>query len=516
MLATQSISLRVLLPLSLLVLCLAVYAPVANHGFVNYDDPMYVTANPVVLRGLTLDGVEWAFTATQASNWHPLTWISHMADVECFGPAAGPHKLVSVGFHAVNSLLIFLLLGRSTGKPLRSAFVAALFAVHPLNVESVAWVAERKTVLCSFFWLLAAGAYGWNVRRTGAARPLAVLPLFVAALLSKPMAVTFPFTLMLLDVWPLGRVWEGSVLGGNRFPPGLASRILPLVREKVPFFLLSAGFSVVAYLVQRGGYAVSAIQDPGEGIRASNALLSYVRYLGKTIRPTSLSVHYPLPTDPGPVGIVLGAGFLLLLLTVAFVLQTRSRPWLSVGWLWFLGTLVPVIGIVQAGSQAMADRYMYVPLLGILVGGVWEVSERVAGRRREVVAAVSLGGVCILLFAVLSRHQVWHWRSSVDLFRHAVVITPGSAVVRNNLGGSLLETGDVAAAEEHLREALRIQGDYPEGHYNLAECLRRRGRIMEAVFHYREALRWGARDPVVRQASETALRNLGVNPQRRQ
>lgn len=508
----RRIALAALFSLSLAGLCLAVYLPVANQGYVLFDDPMYVTANPVVLRGLTFEGVKWAFTTTHASNWHPLTWISHMADVELFGPSAGAHKAVNLGFHVVNTLLIFLLLSRSTGKPFRSALVAALFAAHPLNVESVAWVAERKNLLCSFFWLLAIGAYGGYLRRPGAGRYLAVLSLFAAALLSKPMAVTFPFTLLLLDVWPLGRMREEAPPSGDPSPSAIPGRFLPLVKEKIPLFVLSAVFSAVTYVVQQRGYAVSAIQDTAPGIRLSNAVLSYARYLGKVFRPASLAVHYPMPRDPIPAAIVLGAAILLLLLTAALLRHARTRPWLPVGWLWYLGTLVPVIGLVHAGTQSMADRYMYIPLLGIIAGGVWEAAERVSGRRRAALAAAALGGASVLLLAVLSGVQVRHWGSSVDLFRHAVRVSPDSAVVRNNFGASLLEIGEVVEAEEQFREALRIRKDYPEAHVNLAMCLRRFGRNGEAVIEYREALRVGRGDPVVRRTVERALLDLGWIP----
>ena len=479
--------------LGLVLLTAALYWPVRNHDFINYDDDLYVTQNAMVQKGLTLEGVGWAFTTDHAYNWHPLTWLSHMLDCRLFGLDAGAHHLMSVAGHAANAVLLFLLLFRLTGAVWRSAAVAALFAVHPLRVESVAWIAERKDVLCLFCWLLTIHAYVHYVKQPDRRRYLLLLLAGAVAMLSKPMIVTLPFTLLLLDVWPLGRL---PVETGNRRDGETAKAPLPrfpvapllgLVREKIPLFIFAAGLSAITFWIQKETGAVSVGQHYTFGNRCANAVVSYLRYLGKFVWPADLALPYPHPGS-WPVTTALAGAVLLFALSVIFMHAAGRRPWLLVGWLWYLGTLVPVIGLIQVGGQAMADRYTYVPMIGIAVMLVWgaaDLLEAVSLRRFILWAA---GILAIAGCVVATSLQLRHWRNSETLFRHIIEVTPNNAIAQFNLGHTLAAQKKLAEAIEHYAIGLSLSPNDAKGHLNLGRALEEHGAPDQAVRHYKQAL----------------------------
>lgn len=459
--------------LSLLVL--AVFLQAGSFSFTVYDDDQYLTGNPRVQSGLSAEGVAWAFTTTHAANWHPLTWLSHMLDVELFGMDPGAHHRVNVAFHAANTLLLFLVLLRMTAAPGRSAFVAALFAVHPLHVESVAWVAERKDLLCAFFWFLALGAYARYAARPVLKRYLPVLLLFALALLSKPMAVTLPFVFLLLDFWPLRRASSSA-------------GILRLLPEKIPLFALTAASCAVTLVAQQQGGALAPLRALAPGVRLAHALVAYAAYLGKTLWPASLAVFYPHPGIAPPAWKVAGAILLLAALSALAVWRRDRSPWILTGWLWFLGTLVPVIGLVQVGEQAIADRYTYLPLVGIFLALAWELPE-IARRCNLPGRALQAGAVLVLLpLAVASWVQTGYWKNGETLFQHALEVTENNWMAQGNLGWTLTEQGRLAEAIPHYVEALQTHPAFAPAHNNLGVTLGRLGRFGEAEAQFRQAL----------------------------
>ena len=389
----------VLVCLFLIITTFAVYWQVHNHDFINLDDDLYITENDQVQKGLSRESVVWAFTTTHAANWHPLTWLSHMVDFQLYGLNPKGHHLTNVFFHLLNTLLLFFVLQRMTGALWRSGFVAALFALHPLHVESVAWVAERKDVLSTLFWLLTIWAYTWYVERPRRTRYLLTLLTFTLGLMAKPMLVTLPFVLLLLDYWPLGRFQVGQ-LDTALSAPGQASlstrsvwsQTLRLIWEKAPFFALAAASSIVTFLVQKGGGAVRPWERFPITIRIANGLVSYVKYMGKMIWPSDLAVFYPHPGASLPIWQAVAAGLLLLSISIAAIRLAKNHPYLAVGWLWYLGTLVPIIGFVQVGGQALADRYTYVSLIGLFIIIAWGVSDIVAKWRYQRVVFIIAAG----------------------------------------------------------------------------------------------------------------------------
>jgi protein O-mannosyl-transferase len=428
----------------------AVYAQVSQFSFVNYDDPDYVR------QGITLKGIRWAFTSTDAANWFPVTRLSHMLDLQLFGMDAGLHHLTSVAIHGAAAVLLFLFLVAATGRRGPSAFVAFIFALHPLHVESVAWIAERKDVLCAFFWFLALWAY---VR----GRRALVVVAFVLGMMSKPMIVTLPFVLLLLDFWPLKR--------------GLR------VREKLPLFAIAAAGAAATYVVQHASGAVKPIGALGIG----NALVSYVTYIVKTFWPTRLAVFYPYPESLPPLEIALAAAALVAV-SAAVVRAFRQRPYLATGWFWFLGTLAPVIGIVQVGAQARADRYMYVPMIGLLIMAAWGASDLL---RRWPRAAMPLAVAAGIACAGAAWSQTGYWENSGTLFAHALEVTDGNFIAEHNLGAYLMDQpGGLSAAVEHLQEAVRLRPDSAPARTDLGSALARiPGRLPEAVSELRTAAR---------------------------
>ncbi len=475
--------------LALVVATVLLYLPVRGFDYVAYDDHDYVVNNGRVLAGLTWDGVAWAFASGHASNWHPLTWLSHMLDAELFGPGpAGPH-LVNVAFHAANTALLFgVLLLYFPGAVRRSAWVAALFALHPLRVESVAWVAERKDVLSAFFFLLALGAYAVGLRARASQIPnlgsraplLPALAFFALGLMSKPMLVTLPCVLLLLDLWPLGRLSAAS-------PRALLAGLPPLLREKIPFFALAAASCVVTFLVQRDGGAVQGLGAFTPGERVANAFVACALYLRNTFWPAGLAVFYPHP-GRWPAPAVAASALLVAALCVAAVRAARIHPFITTGWFWFLGMLVPVIGLVQVGGQSHADRYAYLPHVGLFVALAWGAAA-LARRWRAPPAALAVAAVLPLLAcAVATRAQLHHWRDTETLFTRAVAVTNNNALAHNNLGNALAARGALDDGVSHLRRALALRPDYPDAHSNLGDALLQQGDLPGAAVHFRRAV----------------------------
>jgi tetratricopeptide (TPR) repeat protein len=470
---------------------LSLYYPALQNGFVNYDDPAYVTSNWHVQQGLTSRTVAWAFTSTTEANWHPLTWISHMLDVQLFGLRPAGHHAQSVLWHALNVVLFFLLLAKATGFVGRSAVVSALFAFHPLNVESVVWVAERKTVLCTFFFLLAMGAYGWYAKRPRAGRYLLVMLLFALGLMAKPMAITLPFALLLLDFWPL-----------QRFPETPLSK---LVLEKIPMLALSTASAAITLYAQRTGGAVGSIELLPLGMRVKNAIYSYLIYIDKAIWPSRLAVFYPHPEGSLALWKVLGAVAVLLTITAVFW-HFRERRYLLVGWLWFLGTLAPMIGIVQVGRQAWADRYAYLPLWGLFVIGVWLASEAAARISLSRTVQVAVASAVLLGYCVTTHTQIGYWRDSYSLFTHAIEVTVANPIAEGNLGSALMEMRRPDLAAPHLERALQLMPTLATAHYNLGTLLQRQNELGRAQHEYQLALQYASDE---REAAQTH-NNLGV------
>ena len=475
--------------LLLIVLDLVVYAPVWTHDFTDYDDPTYITENPQVTAGLTWPGVVWAFTKGHAMNWHPLTWLSHMLDVELYGLSPGPHHLTSVVLHIANTLLLFGVLHRMTGQLGRSTVVAALFGVHPLHVESVAWAAERKDVLSTLFWLLTLWAYVQYVRRPAVVRYLAVLGLFALGLMAKPMLVTLPFVLLLLDYWPLGRLSAGGASGDR---PASARFIDPRAAlrvglEKVPLLALTVASSIVTFIVQQQGGAVIRLEAFPFWQRAANAMVSYVTYIYSTFWPTRLAVLY-LYHPPEPLWWIV-ASLVLIGVTLVVIWFARRAPYLPVGWFWYVGTLVPVVGLVQVGSQQLADRYTYVPLIGLFVMLAWGIPDALARWPDRRVGLPTAAALAIVVCAIIAVQQVRYWRNSEALWTRTVEVTTDNWIAHSFLGNILLHTGKFEKARFHYSELVRLRPGSADAHNNLGFALARLGMPDDAMAQYTEALR---------------------------
>lgn len=502
----------ILICLLLTVTTAVVFCQVYRHDFISYDDNIYVYDNPDIKDGLTRESVKWAFTTDRTGNWHPLTWLSHILDWQLFGANPAGHHITNLILHVANTLLLFIILKRMTGALWQSAFVAALFALHPLHVESVAWVAERKDVLSTFFWFLTMAAYLRYVKQPNFSHYVFVILSFLAGLMAKPMLVTLPFVLLLLDYWPLGRV-----LGFNR------ERFCKLILEKIPLFVLSAASSVVTFIMQRGSGAVMPVTLVALKLRIFNALISYVKYIEKMVWPSQLAILYPYHIwDLTVLSAVVSLAFLLAISVFVFWLASRGK-YMVTGWLWFLGTLLPVIGLVQVGSQRMADRYSYVTLIGLFIIIAWGVPKLLEKWRYKRVMLAAAGVVVVSAMSVCTYVQLRYWRNNITLFGHAIDVTEGNHIAHfhladafykrkrfgeaieqyrkfieiipdnagafNGLGFALARQGNFDEAIRYLNEALRINGDFAKAHANLSYALERKGRLNEARLHLREAVR---------------------------
>jgi tetratricopeptide (TPR) repeat protein len=488
--------------LLLALVTLAVYWPVTGHQFIIFDDDDYITQNSHVTAGLTWPGIGWAFTTDHAANWHPLTWISHMADCQVYGVKPGGHHFTNVLFHITNTLLLFFLLKQMTGSVWRSTFVAAFFAWHPLHVESVAWAAERKDVLSTFFWLLTLMAYAryaqsvtgdkWRLTSDNPAIPSPVtrhpslfyalaLFLFACGLMSKPMVVTLPFVLLLLDFWPLQRL-QLSTINYQLF--------FRLVIEKIPFFALSFVGSLVTYLVQKTNGAVSPVSVFS---RAESVLLTYARYISKTFWPVDLSIVYPYRYS-WPAIFVIGTALLLVIWSALFIYRAKKNPYLLVGWFWFFGTLVPTIGVVQVGAQSMADRYMYIPSIGLFIIVVWGLNDLfdLFPERKKFLPL--LGGVALAGCLMVTSLQLTYWQNSISLFLHAIGVTTDNYVADNCLGKAFEMAGKKDEALVLYLEAVRIEPRFPQSQFNLAMSLLEQGQPDEGFKHLAAAALLDPRD----------------------
>ena len=510
-----------LICLALGLITLAVFAPALTHDFLVYDDQVYVTENPHVQAGLTWQGVAWAFRSYAASNWHPVTWLSHMLDCQLYGSKPTGHHLTNVLLHVANTLLLFLVLSRMTGAVLRSAGVAALFAWHPLHVESVAWGAERKDVLGAFFWMLTLWAYArysevqgpksdvqsQGIRNTQHAPRftlhaprfyLLALFFFALGLMSKPMLVTLPFVLLLLDYWPLGRSAECGARGAESGRPEVQrtpSGWTRLVAEKLPFLTLSAISCVLTVWAQQRSYSVASVAGLPLSRRIPHALVAYAHYLGAMVAPHHLAAYYPYPNTTTAFAIA-GAGIVLVLLSfLAFRFATR-RPYFMVGWLWYLGTLVPVIGLVQVGDQAWADRYTYLPLIGLFLAIVWGLADLAretgfGGADRTKARRAVLSGVTVAVGLGLlagTWHQLGYWKDTRTLFQHAAQVTRHNARAITVLGSLLANEGKLQEAMALYAQALRYEPNNPEAHFFLGTALEKQGKLAEAIPEYTQAL----------------------------
>ncbi|MFC1815002.1 tetratricopeptide repeat protein [Thermodesulfobacteriota bacterium] len=482
-----NVRLSVWICLMLMVATLGVYGQVRNYAFVDYDDDLYVVENRRVQAGLTKEAMDWAFKTIDAANWHPLTWLSHQLDVQLYGMNPGAHHVTNLIFHIVNTILLFIAFRQISGALWRSAFVAALFALHPLHVESVAQVACRKDVLSTLFWILSMLSYAEYVKRSGVLRYLLVILFFVLGLMAKPMLVTLPFVLLLLDYWPFARFQTigTDVAVGNTQHKKI---FLHLIWEKVPLFIITAVSCAITFIVQNRSGAVSSLITVPLSARVANALVSYIRYIIKMIWPTHLAVFYPHP-GRWPLWQVAGAFLFLVFVSILVIRPLKKQPYLIVGWLWYLGTLVPVIGLVQVGSQAMADRYTYVPLIGLFIMIAWGANDILKKWRYKRFVLTAIVSSILSILMVVTWMQASYWQNSIKLFTHAVAVTSDNLMAHNNLGFAFEKEGRAAEAIQHYLEVLKKDPNKANTHNNIGNALLSQGKIAAAKYHYSEALR---------------------------
>jgi tetratricopeptide (TPR) repeat protein len=478
-----------LILLALGAITFGIYIQVIGHQFITLDDPTYIRENPMVNRGVTLAGLTWAFTTFYAANWHPLTWIAHMIDSQLFDMNAGAHLLVNAVIHVANTLLLFWLLLGTTRARWPSALVAALFALHPLHVESVAWAAERKDTLSTFFGLFSLIAYTHYVETRSRKWYAWTAVALALGLLAKPMPVTWPFVMLLLDYWPLRRLADATSKEYRRSAShrGAATGIASLVREKLPLFPIVAASAVITYVAQSHDRAVRTLVDAPIALRLSNALVSYMKYLLLAFWPNDLAVYYPFAGIPAWQ--VIGAAFLLIGITVFCVSQRRIRPYFMVGWLWFLGTLVPVIGIVQVGGQIMADRYFYIPSIGLFIALVFALADIAKSWRVAPALSAGIAGGILLILATLTNAQIQRWRDSFTLFEHTLAVTPPNLRIEHNLGVAFGASDRYDEAAEHFEKALQIDPNFYDGLVAMGVTRAHQGRLPEAIEYFQAAIR---------------------------
>ena len=469
--------------LGLSLLTFAGFEQVRNNDFISYDDFQYVSENVNVKEGLSVESFVWAFTSGHASNWHPLTWISHMIDCQLYGLDPAGHHMTNLLLHTLTVLCLFWFLKTATGAIWPSAFVAAVFAIHPLHVESVAWIAERKDVLCGLFWMLTMAAYLRYVKGPRIGRYLLVTVCFCLGLMAKPMIVTLPFVLLLLDYWPLDRFQLRPQKGKGISIP------YRLIAEKIPLFILAAASSMITFMVQIKARTITDIVEIPFFYALLNGLTSYTGYLVKMIYPVGLAILYPHPGRSIALWQPIVSVAILAGLTVFFISSAKRRPYLTVGWLWYLGTLVPVIGIVQVGRQAMADRYTYLPAIGIFIIIAWGAGEILAKWRYRKFIQVVLAGTVLVGLLLCTRIQVGHWQNSLTLYDHTLRVTENNYTILTSYGKVLAEYGRNEDAIKCYEKALQINPYYAPAHYNFASSLKSLGKHRQAIEHFQQALK---------------------------
>ena len=470
----------------IVVATFAAYWQLPKNDFISFDDDLYVTHNAHVQGGFTRETIQWAFTTFHAFNWHPLTWLSHMADYRLFGTNASLHHLMSLFLHIVNSILLFMVLDRMTKDKWPAAIVAILFAIHPLHVESVAWVSERKDLLSTFFFLLTMASYVRYVKKQTIKNYIPVFILFMFGLMAKPMLVTLPFVLLLLDIWPIQRVFhKRSIKNDNK---KIKEVSIPfLILEKVPLFILSALSSAITFIAQREGGIVRTLQELPLQIRVVNAFVAYIRYIGKMVYPVDLAFYYPYREDI-PAGQFLASVFLVICITLFAIKKIRDMPFIFVGWFWYVGMLVPVIGIVQVATQSIADRYTYIPFIGLFILLAWASKIVIERFNRHVKPLAGGLFLMITMLMTLSWAQVRYWENDIQLFSHDVKVTNDNPRSNYHLGLALERTGDIEKAIEHYEEAIRIEPDFLRARNSMGNALSKQGKYEEALPHYIYAL----------------------------
>ncbi len=472
---------------ALFIITLGVYSQSPNHRFV-FDDQEYITSNPNVANGLTAENIVWAFTSSHSSNWHPVTWLSHMADAQLYDLNPRGHHISNVLIHAVASVLLLFLLFRITGLLWQSSFVAAIFSLHPLHVESVAWVAERKDVLSALFWFLTLLLYAEYVARRKNALYVFSIFSFVLGLMSKPMLVTLPIIMLLMDYWPLNRIVSNEQ--ELRQP---TEKLLPLFREKIPFFAFSLISGIITIYAQHTGGATRTLSEIPFMLRLENAMVAYVSYTIKTLWPHDLAVYYPFPASI-PLWQVISSLLSLLLVSAAVVKFGRRFPYLLAGWFWFIITLLPVIGLLQVGSQSMADRYMYIPMIGLLIMAAWGVSDLAKGMQNIKYILAIPAAVVIAASSAVTWHQLGFWQDNITLYRHTIRVTDANHFINFNLGYALEQNGDLDGAIREYQQTISIKPDYAKAHSSLAIALTNQGSLDDAIIEYREAFRLDPQD----------------------
>ena len=478
-----------ILALVLAIATIALYYPVSHHPFVNYDDDAYVTENAHVQSGLNWNTVQWAFTTYEFVNWHPLTWISHALDYEMFQLDPGGHHETNVVLHALNTLLLFWVLLRATGSPGPSLVVAALFALHPINVESVAWISERKNLLSTLFFLLALGTYRWYAREPRMTRYAVVAALFALGLMAKPQVITFPFVLLLWDYWPLQRMFADRAEASSENLATIPAKSFSwLILEKAPLFAICLASAFITLRAERTGGTLSGIYFHPFSVRLQNAVLSYLQYVRKAFWPSGLALYYPYPSRDSLVLWQVIAAFAFLLAVTVLVIASRRRRYLLVGWFWFLGTLVPMIGVRQVGIQAMADRYAYVSFIGLFIMVCWGVAEWARQRHISSAKLAVVSAVALLALAVMTHRQLAYWDDNVTLWSHAVAVTNNNYVAEDHLGGALLADGQLEVAMPHFYRAVSINPDDPDSNLNIGGYEQQQRNFPQAIAQYKKVI----------------------------
>jgi Tfp pilus assembly protein PilF len=478
-----------ILALVLVAATVTLYSPVRHQPFLNYDDDAYVTENAHVQSGLNWNTVKWAFTTYEFVNWHPLTWISHALDYQMFQLDAGGHHESSVALHVLNTLLLFWVLLRATGSPGPSLVVAALFALHPINVESVAWISERKNLLSTLFFLLALGAYRWYAREPRVTRYAAVAALFALGLMAKPQVITFPFVLLLWDYWPLQRMFADRTEAPPENPATIPAKSLSwLILEKLPLLAICLASAIITLRAERTGGTLSGIYFHPFSVRLQNAILSYVQYVAHAFWPSSLALYYPYASGDSLMRWQVIAASVFLAAVTALVIVNRRRRYLLVGWFWFLGTLVPMIGLRQVGIQAMADRYAYLSFIGLFIMVCWGVRGWTRQRHISSAALAAVGTVALVALAVMTHRQLAYWDNNVKLWSHAAAVTRDNYMAEDHLGGALLANGQMELAMPHFYRAVAINPDDPDSNLNIGAYEQQQRNFPQAIVRYNQVI----------------------------